>query len=165
MIAVVALAAATGCDGGGSPVPDHQFSATDTTITYAFTDSSVPPEYHRSFVLTIVDGVGTVVVDSYGDETASDEQEVSSAAVEGVIDSYNAGELSGVFNPDLPDDEGCAGGQTFALTLEDATEEASTSIYRCDDASEDAALALAEAASPLLEDFDISALTEDRYRF
>lgn len=158
---------ATGCDPElpqPDPAPEHQFAPADTTITYAFTDSSVPPEYHRSFVLTVTGGVGTVVVDSYDEEMARDEQEVSAAVVEGLIDAYNEGDLTDVFEPDLPDDEGCAGGQTFALTLEDAEEEASTTIYRCADGSEELALALAEAAGPLLEVFDIGALTEDRYR-
>lgn len=171
---LAAVALATGCGPGPSGpdpsttseslAPEHQFDPAATTITYAFTDSSVPPEYHRSFTLTVEGGVGTIVVDSYGDETARDEQEVSSAVVEDLVDAYNAGELSHVFEPDLPDDEGCAGGQTFALALAEGDTEDSTSIYRCSEESDERALELAEAAAPLLESFDIATLTEDRYR-
>jgi hypothetical protein len=36
-------------------------------VTLRFRDSSVPPEYHRSYVLTVSEGQVHVVVDSYGD--------------------------------------------------------------------------------------------------
>jgi len=42
----------------------------DTVITYSFHDASVPPQYHRSFVITITKEETTIVVDSYGDVLA-----------------------------------------------------------------------------------------------
>lgn len=160
-VALAAVALTAGCDSGPS-APEHQFSAADTTITFSFTDSSVAPEHHRSFVLTIVDGRGTIVVDSYGDETARDEQPVSSDAVEDLLASYNAGELAEAFGPTDPE-TGCAGGTAVGLTLEDDEATATTSISQCGGANEVAAATLRDAIDPLLQAFDIADLTEGRY--
>lgn len=162
--ALIAVAAvATACDAGATE-PRHEFLSADTTITYRFTDSSVPPEYHRSFVLTIAGGVGTVVVDSYGQETARDEQEVSDAVVQDFLTEYHEGGLDEIFEADIPEDDGCAGGTTVALTLEDAEVTEAISIYRCGtDEGERAAIAMMEATLPLLGPFDMPGLTEDRY--
>lgn len=177
-VAVLAtLALATGCgpwlpDPDPSPepsttseslAPEHQLDATNTTITYAFTDSSVDPSYHRSFTLTVEGGVGTIVIDAYGDELARDEQEVSSAVVEDLIDAYNTGELAGVFGWEAADDEVCDGGRTFELTLEDDAERAEASLYECGGDNADHLAALTDAADPLLDGFDIESLTEGRY--
>lgn len=40
---------------------------TDAVITYQFNDASVPPEYHRSYVITVTKDDASIVVDSYGD--------------------------------------------------------------------------------------------------
>ena len=40
------------------------------TVTYEFHDSSVPPPYHRSYVLTFDRAGARIVVDSYGDVLA-----------------------------------------------------------------------------------------------
>ncbi|WP_420114140.1 hypothetical protein [Pseudactinotalea sp.] len=170
---LAAVALATGCGPGPSGpdpsttseslAPEHQFDPAATTITYAFTDSSVPPEYHRSFTLTVEGGVGTIVVDSYGDETARDEQEVSSAVVEDLVDAYNAGELAGVFGWEAADGGGCDGGRTFALALENDTEVAEASLLQCAGDNADLLQALTDAADPLLDAFDIESLTEGRY--
>ena len=44
----------------------------DATVTYAFTDSSVPPQYHRSVTLTVTRDEAHIVVDSYGDVLADE---------------------------------------------------------------------------------------------
>lgn len=164
LLAAAAVLATAAVAGGCSAEPAHQFDPAATTIVYEFTDSSVPPEYHRSFTLTVEGGIGTIVVGTYDEETARDEQEVSSAVVEDLVAAYNAGDLADVFDVKLPDDNGCGGGQTFELTFDDGSEEASTTIYRCSDESEEPALALAAVADPLLDPFDIDTLTEGRYR-
>ncbi len=40
---------------------------TDAVITYQFNDASVPPEYHRSYRITVSKDDASIVVDSYGD--------------------------------------------------------------------------------------------------
>ncbi len=42
----------------------------DAVVTYAFFDSSVPPQYHRSITLTVTRDDAHIVVDSYGDVLA-----------------------------------------------------------------------------------------------
>ncbi|MDP1877702.1 MAG: hypothetical protein Q8M17_09115 [Actinomycetota bacterium] len=44
----------------------------DATVTYAFHDSSVPPPYHRSYVLTVTQDEARIVIDSYGDVLADE---------------------------------------------------------------------------------------------
>ena len=40
-------------------------------IIYRFGDASVPPDYHRSYTITVTAGGVRIVVDSYGDFTVT----------------------------------------------------------------------------------------------
>lgn len=51
-------------------------------IVYHFQDASVPPPYHRSYVITVREGESHVVVDSYGDVLADTSYALSAAAWE-----------------------------------------------------------------------------------
>lgn len=148
-----------GCSGGG---PVATFDPAATTITYSFTDSSVPPEYHRSFDLTIADGTGTVVVRTYDEEVAREEAAVDPAAVNELVTAYNDGDLSEVFaTPE--DDDGCTGGTGVAIVLDDGEHQDEAELYVCDDANTEAATQLRTAVAPLLAAFDIEEVTEGRY--
>ena len=57
---------------GGSTDPATAGLPDDATVTYAFTDSSVPPQYHRSVTLTVTRDEAHIVIDSYGDVLADE---------------------------------------------------------------------------------------------
>lgn len=165
VLAAVALLSACGSSSTATDEPDetgHAFDSADTTVEFVFIDSSVAPEYHRSFTLTVVDGTGTVVVDVYGDETTREEAGVDPGAVADLLAAYRDGELDAAFE-DVRDDDGCSGGTTFELTLDDGRERAATSVYRCGGVNDELAETLATAVAPLLDAFDIVALTDGRY--
>lgn len=46
---------------------DHATTQSITKIVYSFKDSSVPPQYHRSYTITVTSGQAHIVVDSYGE--------------------------------------------------------------------------------------------------
>lgn len=58
---------------------DFQNSDLDQ-VTYRFTDSSVPPRYHRSYSIVVTAQAITVTVDSYGDIVA--QQSLPSSATQ-----------------------------------------------------------------------------------
>lgn len=158
--AAAAVLVLSGCGGTPDPKPTD---VADAEITYSFTDSSVPPQYHRSFTLTIENGVGTLVVSAYGDELSRTEEQIDHKLIDDLFAQYRAGDLDDVFHPNTGDD-GCAGGTTYALELESADDEhAATSIYSCGSDSEKLAAKLREAADPIVNTFDIEELTERRY--
>lgn len=112
----LALGAACGDDSTGS-VESIDLSD-DATIEYVFTDSSVPPEFHRSYTLTIESDDVHAVVDSYGDEIG----ETSAPVTEGLWGSLalQADEMAKI-EPDEAAD-GCAGGTKRDLTVVDRDE-------------------------------------------
>ncbi len=80
------------------------------TFTFRFSDSSVPPEYHRSWTVEMsADGAGTYVVDSYGDV-------ISEGTVE-LDDETWSRMLATIPDVDGEVGEGCAGGTSRALTV------------------------------------------------
>lgn len=85
----------------------------DATVTYAFQDASVPPQYHRSVTLTVTKSDSRIVVDSYGDVLA-DEQVPTPAEVwdtlGSTLDDVTGLEVAGPV-------EGCVGGTGIALTV------------------------------------------------
>lgn len=62
-------------------------------IIYSFDDASVPPEYHRSYTITIKENSGTIVVDSYGDILAEDEFKLMDGEFAKLIESINSANL------------------------------------------------------------------------
>ena len=85
----------------------------DAVITYAFHDSSVPPQYHRSVTLTVSKAESRIVIDSYGEVLADHRVATSDQAwslLEGTMASV--GEL--VVEQA---DQGCVGGTSVDLTV------------------------------------------------
>jgi hypothetical protein len=97
-----------GCSSG----PDGELPA-DAAVTYSFTDASVPPPYHRSFVLTVTAKESRIVVDSYGDVLADESLPTRPQAWDALREGYPAiAELSAE-----PTVEGCVGGTSFELVV------------------------------------------------
>lgn len=84
LAAILAVAlAAVGCANGaddsaagdapGGDAPGGDAAAPGTTISVGFQDSSVAPEFHRSWTLEVSEEQILLVVDSYGDEVAREQ--------------------------------------------------------------------------------------------
>jgi hypothetical protein len=167
---LVAGAAACGTSAGddaltGSDGTETDGTATDelpsaldpatTEVVLAFTDSSVAPEYHRSYTLTVNAQGVHVVVDSYGDvlhdvtEDVPDDQ--WSAFVADLPERLAA-------LPDPEPDDGCAGGTGTALTVTEGGDEVyAGEDHSCSQSFQGPAQAL---VAPFGELVDLGALRE-----
>ena len=106
----VALTACAACSASPSAVglPD------DATVTYAFRDASVPPQYHRSETLTVTKDTSHLVIDSYGDVLA-DETTGTPAAVWQELGSTLT-EIDALRPESM--DTGCTGGTGASVVVE-----------------------------------------------
>ena len=98
------------------PVSQPQTAAglpADATVTYAFRDSSVPPPYHRSFVITVDRNAARIVVDSYGTVLADRTAPTPPGVWEQLRNTI--GELDGIVIEEP--EQGCTGGTGFALSV------------------------------------------------
>lgn len=82
-----------------------------TRIEYRFTDSSVPPQYHRSWTLVATPDDAQITVDSYGDVLA----EKSATMPPDVWDALIA-HLPSASSADGPA-EGCTGGTSMSVLI------------------------------------------------
>lgn len=115
-------------------------------VTYEFHDSSVPPPYHRSYVLVFDRTSARIVVDSYGDILADRTAAMTDDVWSTVAQSYPAVTDIGVEEPE----QGCTGGTSFALTVAGAGEADMTLRgSQCGGVNSDAADRLADWVSPV----------------
>lgn len=152
---VVVAFAGCGSDGDAEDI-NAQADAESAELTYRFNDASVPPEYHRSYVVTASDGSVQIVVDSYGDILHDEQAPLDQATFQSVLDRLD--DLVADEQSD-DDDEGCTGGTSSELTVADAdgvviTDLSTTSCGGSDQASAQ----LSEAVEPLLAGFDMGEL-------
>lgn len=119
--ALAVLAALSGCAVDGDPAKGGSTQMTDqdlpaaARVTYEFRDSSVPPPYHRSYVLTFDRSAARIVVDSYGDVLADRTAPMTETAWGQVSKSYPGIRGVRVADPE----QGCTGGTSFAVTVAD----------------------------------------------
>jgi hypothetical protein len=130
---VVALGSLAGCGDDDTVASDDTTSTTgspdttgasvstisdDATIVYRYGDSSVPPEYHRSYTLEIDRTEVAVEVDSYGEVLHSFSEPLPAEVWEELV--AGSPDVLGIEIAD--DDEGCAGGTSRALRIDDGGE-------------------------------------------
>lgn len=96
------------------PVPET------AEVKVHFRDSSVPPEYHRSWDLTLDSSSIELVVDSYGDLLAEESARMPAAEWEEFVGGL-ADELDDLGEPAEPE-AGCAGGTGMMLEVSEAGE-------------------------------------------
>jgi hypothetical protein len=106
------LVAVAGC--GGSTDPATAGLPDDATVTYAFTDSSVPPQYHRSVTLTVTRDEAHIVIDSYGDVLADERVPTPASVWETLGSTLPSVETLTLEAPG----EGCTGGTALRVTVE-----------------------------------------------
>lgn len=154
LAAVVVLLAVTACGDDTPSAP----AAARAELTYAYQDSSVPPEYHRSYTLELTGGDdgahGVLVVDSYGDELHRVDVDVEPAVWEQAV-----ADLAALAPTESGADEGCAGGTGRSVELDVAGEEVMTAdLEVCGGEGADDADELDAVIAPLLADLDMDSL-------
>ena len=103
--------------------------ATITETTYHFGDASVPPDYHRSYSVTVTADKVRVVVDSYREILADKAYTITSLQFD---DIKRFLERNRIRNCTLVDDENCPGGTSERISYSDKGNELfSGSVYRC----------------------------------
>ena len=111
---------------------DGEHKMTQTTIkeiTYHFGDASVPPNYHRSYTITVTADSVKIIVDSYGDILADEEYAITSKQFDDIQRSL---EGNNIRNCTLGDEEGCTGGTSESISYVNNNNEIfSGSIYHC----------------------------------
>ena len=95
----------------GPPAPAGL--ADDATVSYTFRDSSVPPPYHRSYVITFNRDRARIVVDRYGDILADQTAPMTAAAWNQVSETFDGLRDIVIDEPE----QGCVGGTSFALSV------------------------------------------------
>lgn len=100
-----------------------------TRVEYIYTDSSVPPQYHRSFVIEVTGDSALVVVDSYGEVLARETRAVTLDEFHALLETLAGAGLSIV--PEK-ENEGCTGGTTETVVLYSGEDELFRGwVYHC----------------------------------
>lgn len=119
-------------------------------VNYEFHDSSVPPPYHRSYVLTFDRSAARIVVDSYGEVLADRTAPMTDTAWGRVSQSYP--DIRGVRVRDP--EQGCTGGTSFAVTVADGDQQTfAVRGLACGGVNSDVAEKLATWVRPVRELF------------
>jgi hypothetical protein len=98
-------------------------------IIYRFEDASVPPQYHRSYTITLSPQKLHIIIDSYGSVLAEKEYLIKSTQFMDIVNSLTANRIR---KQSFGDDGGCSGGTAEMLSCWDETREIfSASVYHC----------------------------------
>lgn len=148
MVVAAGLASlVAGCGGDDDDADDVSLSD-DAQITYAFGDASVPPEFHRSYTLTIDATEVHAVVDSYGDVVGEVTEDLPAEVWDGLV--ADVGSIADLDASD--DDEGCAGGTSRSIQITDGGETVVVKeIYACGGGNEGPATVLDAYIEPVLD--------------
>ncbi|MFH1829657.1 MAG: hypothetical protein ABH871_02620 [Pseudomonadota bacterium] len=129
---ILALILFSGCLGEGFAMSESNRSDNPVQIKkiiYQFHDASVPPQYHRSYVITVTPGMAKIVIDSYGDILAGKQNKITEKQFEGIVKSLRK---NGIKNVKLKDNEGCTGGTGESISYSDEQKEIfSGTVYHC----------------------------------
>ena len=129
-------------------------AAEPAELTFHFYDASVPPEYHRSYLVTAGDGTVHIVVDSYGDVLHDEEAPLDQATFDAVVADVGA---LGDTGP--PEDDGCTGGTSSELVITDVDGNVINEVASSSCGGEGVDQGELEAiVQPLLTGFDMNAL-------
>lgn len=116
-------------------------------IEYNYTDSSVPPEFHRSYKIKITKDKISIVVDSYGDiitKRAFKLTKVNFNKIQTAVEKID-------FDFKFPSLRGCTGGVGREFIVKNETETKKISVYYCGGLpTEKSTLAIDKAATVIL---------------
>ena len=119
LLITLLLPSLVACGSGISTAGLSGLDPATTTVTLRFRDSSVPPAYHRSYVLTVSEGQVHVVVDSYGDVLHDVTKPLPSDDWAKFVHGLG-GQLAQLPQPERSS-EGCAGGTGVEFTINDGS--------------------------------------------
>ena len=113
----------------GWPLPPDP--TTLQRIEYRFEDSSVPPEYHRSYTITVTHQEATIVVDSYGDILAEERYAITEEQFLEIGKSLVDNRIRYV-HLRLDGEDGCTGGTSETVAYSDGEGESFRAYaYHC----------------------------------
>ena len=99
-------------------------------IAYRFQDASVPPEYHRSYTITVDKDRLKITVDSYGDILIEKEYRITKDQFEGLIASLKKNNIK---RAELGDIDGCPGGTSEIISYSNLSGGIfSGTVYQCE---------------------------------
>lgn len=102
-------------------IKDHKGKKIDfseaTKVTYKFNDASVPPSYHRSFVIELTNEKINFRVDSYGDTLVDTSFKISNKRFNELTLKFNKVELSIDPTKNTNSEPVCTGGTSEDLTI------------------------------------------------
>ena len=84
-------------------------------FVYEFHDSSVPPQYHRSYKISVEDSLVRFLVDSYGDILLDETYTITSQGLKGFKNKLKSYNLKTKKSSDEPN--GCTGGTSDSFYL------------------------------------------------
>ncbi len=101
------------------------------SFTFRFTDSSVPPPYHRSYTIQVDDSQVQFSIDSYGDVLLNETYKIDSTQYHDFVQKIQACKLKDKLAD--KDTEGCTGGTTDAFTIKYANNKGELwgYVYHC----------------------------------
>jgi len=166
LVAVLALGAA-GCgataagglgraDGGGGSGGGGGFDPGTTRVVVAFDDSSVPPQYHRSYRITVRDRKAHVVVDSYGTVLHDETVTIAAADWDRFVGGLH-GQLAGIDQPEDP--RPCPGGTVLDVAITSGSTRFHRNIPACNEHDRDLDDRLDAVLAPIAEAVHLDALT------
>jgi len=159
-LAVVAVAlSACSSDGDAGNTNNAALDANSATVEYSFVDSSVPPEFHRSFTITSDANTSRLTIDSYGNILDDANMATNFDALSLVLTRLEQSDLSGRIGFST----NCVGGRSSFLSLYRSsdlqTPVRSIGAYECDSAeAKEAMPELRNIIDPVLEPFDVESL-------
>ena len=111
---------------------DHTVNKPITKIVYSFKDASVPPQYHRSYTITVTRDHYHIIVDSYGDILAEATIDMSEQIMDKLvkyIETYQIKERDYKRDSTI-----CSGGASKSLTVySDNNILLNGTVYQCGD--------------------------------
>lgn len=152
LVLTASLAGGLAACGGGD---DVTFEADTTSIEVRFSDSSVPPEYHRSWTLLADGEEATLEVDSYGDVVATAAEEMPDGVWPDLADAIE----DVAATDDVGDSGDCTGGTTLETVVRTGDGEAVTTISSCGDGGTEEQERLLDLLAPLTALVDLEANT------
>lgn len=161
---VLAALAACGSDGSQDFIGDVDPDTTATvdpasaSLELKFTHSSVPPQYHRSYVLTVEEQSAHVVVDSYGSVLADETIEVPDAVWVPFVASLSD-DLAAVPELDATTTDGCGGGTRTELRVDLGRRVVAIDAPRCGSDNKATVAAIEALMRPIYEVVDLDTLT------
>ena len=119
-----------------------------TKVEYRYGDSSLPPDYHRSYTISIDENLKTITIDSYGKILLKKEYPNTAADFKAFVETLSK---QGIYKHKEKNSMGCTGGTSESIRLFNGTDSLFDAyVYHCD--GENGTLHLPEGVSDLFTD-------------